>query len=79
MVHGDQVAPRVEAMHLHQRPRRGRSVNHQQQIPVVAIQFGTLTKMLGVLDGEGMEAEGLPQQRLRGLGVEVGQIQPESA
>ena len=77
VVHGEQVLPGDEAVHLDEAVHVGvGAVGDEVDVPVVLFQLGPLAEVLGVLDGQGVEAEGLSQQPEL-LGRRLMQVEPE--
>ena len=64
VVHGEQVLLGEKAVHLHEPVAVGvGAVGDEVDVAVELLELGPLAEVLGVLDGQGVEAEGLAQQR----------------
>jgi hypothetical protein len=77
-VDGDQVVLGVKAVHLDQSASAGRPVDHHQRDVVIGVDLGPLPEVLGVMDRQRMETEGVPEQPVRRALIHVGKVQPEA-
>ena len=76
-VHRDEVVLGEEAVHLHEPVAVGVGAEHHQVDEALELlDLGPLPEVLGVLDGEGVMAEGLAQQREL-VGPRPVQVEPE--